>query len=197
MLGTDKKKQTSQPDENNAKALVKKVVIDDLAGTQDWKNSKTGYLTGYSVIKKSVSSVAENANRSARNVQNLWSSLMAGDDAPSLQEGGSPSERFEWSMQLHNKSETDLEIITINTWKSAVLYSMISIVGFILISASLFYVGYRTNVDAMMRFAPLLITIPLIIKHSYTNWMVRNRRLDTIINYLKSGDILPKKNGDH
>ncbi|WP_315923011.1 hypothetical protein [Mesorhizobium sp. SP-1A] len=198
MSDINKKKQHPQSlsDENDAKTLAKKIVLEDLAGTQDWKNSKLGYLSGYPVIKKSVSSVVDNGIQSFRNVQNLWSSLMAGDDTPSLEEGGSPAERFEWSMQLHNKSESDLAHIIANTWKSAILYSILSLVGAILISFSFLYVGYKTYADGLMRFAPLLITIPLIVKHSYTNWMVRNRRLDTIINYLISGDILPKKNGD-
>lgn len=188
--------KASDVDQNeyDAKKLAKDVFVKDLVGAEDWKRSKTGYLTGFSVFRKSFGSLFNNFSGSIHRVSSLWASLLSSEDVKALPEGGSPEDRFRSSMFLHGKSESDLRLIIENTWRSTWLYVAISAVGFLIICASFFYVNYNTKLDGLLRFAPLFVTIPLVFKHAYTNWMVRNKRLDSALNYLRSGELLPQKN---
>lgn len=179
-------------EDTSAKEIARSVLIDDVAGRGDWKRSKLGYLTGFSVIGRSISSITNNAGRSIGNIQGLWSSLTASSQAPSLGEGGSARERFEMSMVLHNRSEDDLDTIISNTYKSCLLYMAITVIGVAIVTSSFFYVGYNSLIDGLMRYAPMFLTMPLAFKHAYTNWMVRNRVLDGVVAFLRSGDIRPK-----
>lgn len=188
----DEMEKNISREDTSAKEIAKSVLIDDVAGRGDWKRSKLGYLTGFSVIGRSISSVTNNAGRSIGNIQGLWSSLTASSQTPSLGDGGTARERFEMSMVLHNRSEEDLDKIISNTYKSFLLYIAISVLGIAIVSSSFFYVGYHNLIDGLMRYAPMFLTLPLAFKHAYTNWMVRNRVLDGVVVFLRSGDIAPK-----
>jgi len=192
-MNTQDRSQSTNQDHYDGKTLAKDLVVKDLVGAEDWKKSKTGYLTGFSVAKRSISTIFSTASTSVGNVGRLWSTLLSSENVPELPDGGGPRERFEASMQLHGRTESDLRVIIENTWKSSMLYAAVSAVGFLLISSSFLYVGYDKPLDGLIRFAPLFVTVPMLIKHAYTNWMVRNRKLDSLASYIRSGDMLPRR----
>lgn len=180
-------------DRFNTKELAKGVIIKDFVGSEDWKKSKLGYLSGASVIKRSVSSVGNTASESLGRLSSLSSSVFSRNYVEPIPRDGTEQERFQISMQIHNRNEDDLLIMQNNTYKSALLYLCLAIVSLIIGFSSLFTIPSRDVIDILTRFIPLYIVCPLFLQHAYANWVVRTRRLGSIMSFIKSRNWLPKK----
>lgn len=182
-----------QADDSDAKALVKNVVVNDLIGRDEWKQSKLGYLSGASVIRRSLGTVSNTASDSMNRLSTLATSVFSRENVQSLPDGGSPHERFIASMQIHGKSEGDIELIQRNTYLSSLLYGALMIVSIVLGVSSLFLYSPRDIVDVATRFVPLFIVGPMTFKHLYTNWVVRTRQIAGVAFFIRSKDWLPSK----
>jgi len=187
-------RETTEVDERyDTTALAKNVIVKDLVGSDDWKRSKVGYLTGASVIKRSVGTVGNTANESLNRLSTLTSSVFGRENVQALPEGGNAKERFIQSMIVHNRSEDDIIAIQTNTYRASILYFALTLIAAFLGVASLFSFSPRDFADALTRFVPLYIVGPLLLKYAYTNWVVRTRQLGTLLSFLKSFDWVPKK----
>lgn len=177
----------------NLKNEADKVIFDDLIGRKEWKNSKLGYLSGASLIANNFKTIGKTASNSKSNIITLWSSLFSDSDIKSLPDGGDASERFVKSMSLHNVNVNDLIRIADNTYKSFYLYLFLTLVGLSIGFYSLYISPSSDIIASSSRFIILFVCIPLMFKHSYTNWIVRKRKLGKVTEYLMSFDVLPKK----
>lgn len=177
----------------NTKILAQDVIIKDLVGSEDWKKSKIGYLTGASVIKRSVNTIGSTTSESFGRLTALSSSIFSRNYVEPTPREGSDHERFQMSMLIHNRTEQDLITILNNTYKSAILYSCLSLVSLFLGLVSLYTFSPRDIVDILTRFIPLYIVCPLLFQHAYTNWIVRTRQLGSILSFIKSRNWYPKK----
>lgn len=177
----------------NLKNEADKVIFDDLMGRREWKKSKFGYLSGASLIGNNVKTIGKTFANSKSNIYSLWVSLFSDSEIKSLPEGGSSEERFEQSMVLHNLNETDLIRISDNTFKSFNLYLLLTIAGLAIGFYSLHISPSEDLLGAVSRFIILFVCVPLMFKHSYTNWIVRNRKLGKVSEYFLSFDYIPKQ----
>lgn len=172
---------------------VKRLVKDDIVGVEDWKRSKTGFLTGASSVKKVATAVRDSVSGSMNRTTALADSLLARDDAPSLPDAeGTAAARFEASVELHGKSQRDLDLIAENTRKGAVLYFGLSVAGLAFGLWTLVQWPPVSVLSVIARFGPLPIALALAFKHLYSNWMVRNRSLGGPLTFLASGDFVPR-----
>ena len=180
-------------DENTAKTLVKNVVVNDLIGRDDWRQSKISYLSGASVIRRSLGTVSSTANDSMKRISTLTNSVFSRENVEGLPEGGTPHDRFIVSLRLHGKNEKDLALIQTNTFLSSILYASLTVIALFLGGCSMFIYAPRDLIDAATRFVPLFIVGPMTFKHLYTNWVVRTRQLAGVSFFIKSKDWIPTK----
>lgn len=169
------------------------VITNDLLGKDDWKNSKLGFLTGFSSMKRSVRSIGSTFSDSSDRVSLLVNTMTQGNDLPELEDGGTAEERFALSMALHGKREKDIPIILRNTYYSTLMYAVLTIAYVCILGWSLWSYPPRDVLGVLVRVGPLPLIMALLFKHGYTNWMVRNRRLDSALAFIRSGDLAPKK----
>jgi hypothetical protein len=187
------KKEADNPTRvDQVKKEATKILKDDIVGVSDWKNSKLGFLSGWSPLRRSVSSIGQNMSESSARLNGLMQSLTYVEPVAQLEDGGTPDERFVASMQLHGKSEKDLPIILRNTLWSAWLYFILSLAYLVFASISISHAPSIDLVTIMMSLGPLALLLALLFKHSYTNWIVRHRRLGSALEFLKSFDYLPR-----
>lgn len=171
---------------------IKEIIRDDVVGVSDFKQSKVGSLTGASAARRIASDLKGQFSESVGRTGTLIKSLTARENVASLPDGGEADERFLASMELHGRTESDLELIVRNSCRSSWLYIVLSALG---MAASIWSVNaYPVHgaLDLMARIGPLPLVFALAAKHMYTNWMVRRRRLDSFVKFLASGDWLPK-----
>lgn len=185
---------TNKNDRLDPKTEAMKVLREDLIGSNDWKQSKFGYLTGYTAGKRAVGSIGTNIGESTSRIGGMIRGLFpASDNLPSLPEGGEAAERFEKSMQLHGVDSDGLSVIQLNTYRATLLYVGLGLVFVIAVAISLVSYPGGSPFANVVRFGPFPLIIALIYKHAYTNWIVRHRKLMGPIAFLLSGDYMPKK----
>lgn len=169
------------------------ILKEDVVGVSDFKRSKVGALTGFSAASKVVSGVKGQVANSIDRTGTLFKDLMAKDDVPSLPDNdGDARERFVASMRLHRKTDKDIAAIVRNSCRSSRLYLALSVIGTLASAWSIYAYPIAGLMDLTARIGPLPLIYALTMKHVYTNWMVRHRKLDSFSAFLKSGDWLPK-----
>jgi len=189
---TEGRKKDSLP-ANDTPADLKTILKDDVIGVSDFKRTKVGSLTGFSAAARAVGTVKGQVEDSLSRTQGLFKSLTAAENVPALpDDGGDAAERFAASMRLHGRSDRDLEVIVRNSCRSAWLYIGLGAVACAFSAWSMVAHPPASFVDSMARLGPLPLVVALALKHSYTNWIVRRRRLDGFGAFLKSGEWLPE-----
>lgn len=170
---------------------MREIVRDDLIGVSSWRSSKVGAILGLGIAARAVGSVGNSLVASSGRLSSLFSSLLATEDVPEIQEAD-PKRRFAASMNLLRKTDRDLAIGIRNTFWSFWLYvSLLSLLGVILgysfivwPAKDLIAVGQRVGL------VPFLLA--MVLKHGYTNWMFRTRSYGSLGAYAMSFDWAPK-----
>lgn len=180
------------PDSRQPPPGIKEIIKDDVVGVSDFKRSKVGSLTGFSAARRVAADFRGQISDSVNRTSDLIGSLTAREDVPSLPDGGTAEQRFVESMRLHGRTERDLEAIVRNTWRISWLYIALSAAGTAASFWSVSAYPVHGAFDFMARIGPLPLLYALALKHLYTNWMVRRRRLDGFHKFLSSGEWLPK-----
>jgi hypothetical protein len=179
-----------------AKQEVAGFIKDDLIGTSDWKRSKIGAITGVPFAVRAATSMGKSIGDSSRHLGILMNGLTARESLPELAEEYHDSDeraKFEASMALHGRTERDIEISMRNTFYTTYLYLILSLAN-VMISAGTIVAQPPSDIFAfIMRLGPLPLLMALLLKHSYTNWMLRNRILGSFSSFLKSRRYLPLK----
>lgn len=195
-------------DENNQEALPQvtatrvararrealDILKNDVVGAADWKTSKLGYLTGYSVLKRSIGTVGSSLNDASDRLSMLMTSLTAAEPLQELEDGGTPRERFVASMKLHGKTPRDLSVILRNTYYSTLMYGCLALAYAVVIAWSLLAYPPHDLFRAMIRIGPLPMILALLFKHAFTNWIVREQSLGSASQFLFSGKLWPTRN---
>lgn len=185
---------TNKNDRLDPKEEAMKVLREDLVGSKDWQKSKFGYLTGYTAGKRAVTSIGDNIGQSTSNIFRMMRGLLpTKEELPSLPDGGETDERFLMAMELHERTESDLQVMQIVSYRAVMLYLAVSIAFFIAVLVSLYTSPGGSIFANVVRFGPFPLLLILLYKHAYTNWFVRRRRLDGPIKFILSGDYMPRK----
>jgi hypothetical protein len=175
---------------------IQSTIANDLFGVDDFKRSKIGFLTGFSAARKAFTSVSSSVGDTFGRTKYLFASVWEGEKSiPSLDDTASAqeaSEKFLKAMQLHRLGGNDLQRILRNTRRVGYVYLFFTFLCLVAALVSSYYWPPPGPLTAIFRLGPAPLTIALVLKHFYTNWMVRNKRLAPISDYLKSWDWLPK-----
>ncbi len=175
---------------------IESTLKNDLLGVDDFKRSKIGFLTGVSAATKAISSLGNSVTETSSRLRRLFSASVNSSDivpdlpASALVEQG--QKKFILAMKLHSVSQTHLDRIQRNTYRSGLFYIVCSAVSVSVSLASCFLWTPTGVVEAVSRLGPLPLLLALAFKSCYTNWFVRRRSLDGAICYVRSFDWLPK-----
>lgn len=175
---------------NNAKTQVNKAISEDFVGSDEFRKSKIGYLTGVSAFAKSASS----ALRPAVGFGSAFGRIIyrfLKSNAPTNQHIRSVSddaERFEAAMIHYGRTYEDLPGIQRQSRNAAMLYAALSIAatgwGCYLLSSD----GY--SVQGLLRyvfpFFLLSFLVPYYLKYSLYYHHVKHRRLTKFGEFLRS-----------
>ena len=182
----------AQSKANLIKGDVGKLIRDDVIGVADWKRNKFSAIMGVGIASRALSSVGATLSGSSSRLNVLLASITENEQVKQLEGGGTDRERFKASMELHGKSERDLQISLRNSFWSTWLY-VILLVGYVgFLTFSLYAWPANNWVAVVSRIGPLPLIAALWFKHSYTNWMLREKRLGSATTYILSGQLLPR-----
>jgi hypothetical protein len=179
-----------------AKQEVKGFIKDDLIGASDWNRSKIGAITGIPIAFRAAASMHKSMTDSSRHLGILMNGLTATESLPELGEEYDDSDeraRFEASMALHGRTARDIEISVRNTFYTTYLYMTLSLANVIISTMTMIGNPPGDIVAFIMRLGPLPLLLALFLKHSYTNWMLRNRILGSFRSFVTSRRYLPSK----
>lgn len=169
-------------------------IKNDLIGVDDWKRSKVGYLMGVGPARRAVGTIVQTGSQSASRLRGLALSLKGSTDhLPEVPQMGEPDERFYASMELHGVSEDGLDRILLNTFRATYLYLGLTIVSILAATISHWLYPSTSIWGLIIRLGPLPLLLAMVYKHSFTNWLVRRRRLDGAVEFITSMDWLAKR----
>jgi conjugal transfer/type IV secretion protein DotA/TraY len=173
--------------------------FDEVIGKEHWKRSKFRYFLGAGLLKGSWSSLRSGVGGSLARGKGFYQAAMGqrseGDINPVLESDA--GRRFAVEMVERGVGDEDINKIIDNTcrgfWFYAAMAALIMVVG----GLSYLYSppsGQSWRVfDTVFRFMLIVPMAALAFRNSYTNWLMRRRRYDTVRDYFASGDLLPRK----
>jgi hypothetical protein len=181
----------------DAKSAVVSSLKNDLLGADEWKKSKLGYITGFTVAGKALGSITNSARDSTTRTKSLWADIMRSQtpDVPELDDParfGDARERFEVAMKVQGVSAQDLIRILRNTKRAGYLYGSLTLGSIIVVLGSYVMLPPGGIIEIVTRFGLSILLFALTFKNTFTNWCVRNRVATGPMDYLKSGSLLPK-----
>lgn len=183
-----------EPTKTSLKTEVKDFVKHDLVGSQDWKSSKLGALFGIQFAARSVGSVFSNASGSFSRLSSLVRLLSAKDELPNVPLEGSATDKFRIAQDAYGMTEAEIAAGLTNTYRAFWLYLMVTVIYTGFVAYSLVSHPPADLIGTLSRFGVLPIAIAMLLKQSYTNWMLRRRVLgEGMSNFLKTMDFIPKK----
>lgn len=178
---------------------VKDAVQETIIGKDEWKRSKLGYLFGFSALTRNVGGVADRGRKSFWR----WSFFKTGafrhdDQGVAIEEEVTDAHlRFRAAMDANGRTLTEINRSVDNTYRQFWLFATLFVLAFAWGVGSLIGTGLGSGIfmitDILFRFALLPILTALILRAGFTNWLFRRRRLDGLGDYLRSGELLPKK----
>ncbi|AOG02942.1 DotA/TraY family protein [Bosea sp. RAC05] len=178
---------------------AKDVLQDTIIGSKDWKTSKFGYLSGFTALKRSTSSFSGPVGDAKSRWGSLFRYTFRQDEAGVAISADieDSRERFRAAMQANGRSLADVNRSVDNTYRQFWLFTVLLALGAAWGIGGLIGGGLSSGImiifEIMFRLALIPALAALALRAGYTNWMFRRRRLDAITDYLKSGDIWPKK----
>jgi hypothetical protein len=195
-----KNQTTHQPVGDKTNGLrkgVTEIIKDDLIGVSDWKASKLGTLTGFSPAMRAFKGLGSNLSNSTQHLNGLLESISSREQLPSLPDDVIDSDdgiRFEAARRQHGLTEAKIDIGIRNTFWATYLFGGSSLVY---LTAVIYWNVVDPPNDAvifLIRLGFLPFLMALCFKHSYTNWMFRNRALPKFpLKFIRSRDYLPQK----
>lgn len=193
MFGLWKSKKRKQEEEKND---LKAIVTEDLLGASEWKESKVGYVTGLSSIGNIAGNVVKGVSQSFGRTALTFKLITKSDNLESLpdvdEDNYDGALRFRAAMQLHKVSKVGIERALVNTRRSFLFYSALTIALVAWFVVDLFLKENMAITTIVLHIAPMPVSIALAFKAAFTNWMFRVERLEKPSVYLNSGDWLPK-----
>lgn len=183
----------SEQDDKKSGKTVAKNMAKAFVGVDDWKKSKIGYLTGYSVFRRSFGSLGNSVGTSLSNIGSMTKSVFKSENVPGLNDlSADPDEKFQRSMELHGVTDDDIKKMLKNTYKTTVLYFFLFVFATTTGVVSLITTGFVGIPGLLTKFTLSFIVLAFLIKNSYTNWMIRNKSLDGLMKYIKSLEYVPR-----
>lgn len=194
MLGLWKSKKRR---EEEKKTDAAKLIVDDVIGASDWKESKIGYITGLSSVGKVAGNVASSLAQSVGRVGLTFKLITKQeDDLPSLpdvDEGNYDGKlRFRAAMRLHNVREKDFARALSNTRRSTFFYGALFSGALAWLMIGWLARGHMPVTTLGLHLAPLPVFGALCFKAAYTNWLFRNQSLENPKAFIASRDWMPK-----
>ncbi len=168
----------------------------DLMGTEDWKKSKLGYLTGFTPAKRAVASIGVTGKDAVSRTRGLATMLFSQNEVEGIENHESYSDyhaKFLASQRTHQLSANDLRRLITNTNRAGRFYLALSAVNVAVTVGLTAYSFPDLSFRSLMNIGPLPLLLALAFRNVYTNWMARNQVLAPVSVYFASKDYFPKK----
>lgn len=175
-------------DKSNRKQLPG-VIKDDLIGADEFRNSKIGYLSGYSAIKKSGTSILRPLGSGlsiiARSRHIFWPRRSV--EKTYLSDIEDDKERFQEAMAKHERTQEDLISLEKHFRFLTIMYLMFVIAG----AAWGFHVINKDHYDVtgpsslLFPFFQLFLLVPLFFQNAFYYYQVRTRTLHSFKYFMK------------
>lgn len=169
-------------------------------GTDEWKGSKIGYLSGLGTIRRGFSFIGGSIGSGLTQLRTFYNAMLGRGGADDEVEGvavDEAGERFLESMRIHGRSVQDLDVIQNNTHRGCLFFSGMTVLALAYGLGSYFWSPNDGSLwfpfDFAYRFVPVAPLAAFALKWGYVNWMVRRRRYDGLTDYLKSGELMPQR----
>lgn len=160
---------------------------DDLAGVDEWKQSKIGYLTGVTAARKAAAAQWRFMSGSAKSVAKVFGMVFRKEVAEPLPtDSDDASIRFSVAQEVYGRTDADISDDQTATNRMFLLYFTAFIAA---LSIGFLSFGYLKPIfpapfDWIMRFIALPPTIALMLRAGFYNWQLRTRRLGSMMEYV-------------
>lgn len=173
--------------------------VDEVVGAKEWKRSKVGYLLGFGAVRQAVSSTRNVGAESVGRLRTIGAAAFAKDGSGVAVDESvtDPHARFMIAMEANGKTPDDIARSIAVTYKQFWFFATLMVLAFVLGIGSLAFgllpAMFWLPIDLAFRLAPLPILAALALRAGYTNWMFRKMRLESVVAYFGSGQILPEQ----
>lgn len=191
-----KKEKHKAPKVDSRPADPLSELSNDLMGTEDWKKSKLGYLTGFTPAKRAVGSIGSTGKDAVNRTRGLATMLFSSNDVASIENHEAYSDfhaKFLESQRIHRLSASDLKRLITNTYRAGRFYIALSAVNLLVTVGLTAYSFPDLSFRSVMNIGPLPLLLALAFRNVYTNWMARNQVLAPVSAYFSSKEYFPKK----
>lgn len=192
---TKKEKQKVSEVEPRSAAPLSEL-SNDLMGTEDWKKSKLGYLTGFTPAKRAVASIGLTGKDAVTRTRGLATMLFSQNDVEGIENHEAYSDyhaKFLESQRIHKLSANELKRLIENTYRAGRFYLVLSALNLLVTVGLTTYSFPDLSFRSVMNIGPLPLLLALAFRNLYTNWMARNQVLAPVSAYFASKDYLPKR----
>ena len=191
-----KKKNQKVSDADKRPAAPLSELSNDLMGTEDWKKSKLGYLTGFTPAKRAVASIGSTGKDAVSRTRGLATMLFSNNDVQGIENHEAYSDyhaKYVASLRVHQLNGTDVKRLLANTYRAGRFYLLLSGLNLVITIGLTAYSFPELSFRSFMNIGPLPLLLALTFRNIYTNWMVRNEVLAPVSAYFASKDYFPKK----
>lgn len=169
-------------------------------GAEEWKGSKLGYLSGFGAIRRSFAVVGGVIGGGFTQLRSFYNAMLGKGGVDDEVDGiamDDAGERFLESMRIHGKSVQDLNVIQNSTFRGCLFFGVMTLLALAVGFGSYFWAPNNGHLwfpfDFAYRFIAVAPLASFALKWGYVNWMVRRRRYDGLVDYLRSGELLPQR----
>ena len=174
---------------------AKDALANDLAGRDEWRRSKIGYLTGFGAAKK----VAQSSWRLAASpVRSLW---IMGKDALGKEridrlptKTDDPAQRFKVAQYCYDRSDDDVADLVAKSQRQFTLFFVLLVlaVGWGIVTVGTSGAALPFGLGYPFAFTLVFTLLPLAARSAFWNWQLRARRLGSFMEWLRSpGEWMP------
>ncbi len=185
----------SENNKRDVKGAVSTAFKEDVLGSNEWKSSKLGYLTGASPIVKAGYISAKTIVAPGKFAIDGAKKLFARDKVAKLETTSKdPEERFKVAQRSYRRSEADLANMTIASARMAYTYVLILIALTAFAVYSMPPIEQASNIFLSYAFPWVahIFVVPLLMRSAFYNWQLRDRALYSLKDFLsRPGEWLP------
>ena len=200
-LGTSMAQRHDKTEPKDAASTAANFARDELLGARHWKESKLGYLTGFSSIKESMGVLSGTARESTGRIRGLYGAAFSQDKSGrAVSEDGTDRDRFIAAMAANGRTIQDVDHSVVTTFRQFHFYAFLALVVLVVGVGCLVHYGLAPTGNTLVnviigtaRFAPLMVLLPLMLRAGWTNFSFRRRRLVTVLDYLRSSNRMPRR----
>lgn len=152
-----------------------------------------GIVSGATATAKLAKGVGSDIQRVGDHVSTIWQRATRPESAGlTLPADMSPEGRFRAAMDRYRRTEGDLQAMRTATARSAFLMAVLTLASVLAIAWLFQAFPVDSGVTGAARMTFPLVPAAFALRSAYINYSIRNGRLDPFVDFLKSGDFLPR-----